>query len=80
MKSQQQTAEYFQRFASEWRRKVDGAHPGKANVIRQRNEFVLAVAGELEKPGRALDLGCGAGEHLLLPSISSFAVHSVLAR
>ncbi len=63
MKSQQrQTAEYFRRSAGGWPRKADGALPATVNLIRQRNEFVPAVAGELEKPGRALDLGCGTGE------------------
>lgn len=57
---QAQSYSYFNRVAHEWRRKAEGM-PAAPNVIRQRNECVLAVARR-RAPGAALDVGCGTGE------------------
>ena len=59
---QQETKNYFQRFAAEWRRKAEGALPQSVNVIGQRNQYVLKIAEALEIRGNTLDVGCGTGE------------------
>jgi len=55
---QEQTLDYFNRSADEWKHKAKGV-ADNVNVIAERNDYVLSVAG---KPGRSLDVGCGTGE------------------
>jgi 2-polyprenyl-3-methyl-5-hydroxy-6-metoxy-1,4-benzoquinol methylase len=59
---QDQALEFFRRFASDWRQRAEGGELRKANVIRQRNEYVLEVARRRDGIGRFLDVGCGTGE------------------
>ena len=60
-KQQQETLEYFRKHAEDWRSKAVGGRNDKANVIEQRNEYILQV--EDERPvTRFLDVGCGTGE------------------
>lgn len=59
---QDQTLEFFRRFAAEWRRRAEGGEARKVNVIRQRNGYVLEVARRRGDVRSFLDVGCGSGE------------------
>jgi 2-polyprenyl-3-methyl-5-hydroxy-6-metoxy-1,4-benzoquinol methylase len=59
---QQETWRYFSDSAAEWRKKAEGSLPIRVNVIKQRNDFVLALALRLPALKRSLDVGCGTGE------------------
>ncbi len=45
-KQQQETLEYFRKHAEDWRSKAVGGRNDKANVIEQRNEYILQVEDE----------------------------------
>ncbi len=60
---QQQTLEYFSKFADDWRSKAANKDPKrKFNVIKARNDYVLDVTKAMGSAKRGLDIGCGTGE------------------
>ncbi|MEP6495783.1 MAG: class I SAM-dependent methyltransferase [bacterium] len=59
---QQQALEYFRSHATEWRSKANGTDGIAVNIIEQRNQYVLDVAGERSHTETSLDVGCGTGE------------------
>jgi len=59
---QQETLNYFRRAAAQWRQKAEGSIPMKVNVIKQRNDYVLKVAGNKTHLEHSLDVGCGTGQ------------------
>lgn len=61
-KQQQETLNYFDAFAKDWKEKAQGQKVAKVNVINQRNNYVLEVVKMHEKNIRTLDVGCGTGE------------------
>jgi 2-polyprenyl-3-methyl-5-hydroxy-6-metoxy-1,4-benzoquinol methylase len=74
-KQQQETLEYFNRNARDWRSKASADGFSKINIIRQRNDFVLAVASERPSTKAFLDVGCGTGE--LVCDMSARGIRSV---
>lgn len=61
-KQQQETLEYFRKHAEDWRSKAVGGRNDKANVIEQRNDYILQVEDERPATRSFLDVGCGTGE------------------
>ena len=62
---QTETQNYFDRFASDWKRKGSGTMPARVNIIAQRNGIALDVLASLPAPRRVLDVGCGTGDLVL---------------
>ncbi|MEP7164106.1 MAG: methyltransferase domain-containing protein [Ferruginibacter sp.] len=61
-KQQQETLNYFDAFAKDWKEKAQGQKVAKVNVISQRNNYVLEVVKTRVKNSKTLDVGCGTGE------------------
>lgn len=61
-KQQLEALEYFSKHAGDWRAKAADVGSIKANVIEQRNGYVLQVADERPAMRSFLDVGCGTGE------------------
>ncbi len=62
---QEQTLNYFRKFAEDWRSKAEGGNDKEFNVIESRNSYVVQVAKNLQNSRNiqsALDVGCGTGE------------------
>ncbi len=60
---QEETLDYFNRFAQNWRDKAEGWNAlRKFNVIAARNNCALHVGDTMEHVEYALDVGCGTGE------------------
>jgi|SaaInlStandDraft_6_1057023.scaffolds.fasta_scaffold52169_2 2-polyprenyl-3-methyl-5-hydroxy-6-metoxy-1,4-benzoquinol methylase len=59
---QEETLEFFKKYASEWSIKAEDAGKTKVNVIKQRNDYVTMVANELDNVNSFLDIGCGTGD------------------
>ena len=51
-KQQQETLEYFRKHAEDWRSKAVGSRNDKANIIEQRNEYILQVRMNVQQRGR----------------------------
>jgi len=76
MKDQhEETLNYFNGHAKEWRNKAETFAHNKVNVIRQRNGFVIKVIENRRFTDRALDVGCGTGE--LVCDIARMDIDSV---
>ena len=61
-KQQQETLNYFDAFAKDWKEKAQGQKVSKVNVINQRNGYVLEVIKSRSNNSKTLDVGCGTGE------------------
>lgn len=61
-KQQREAREYFSRSAREWEQRAERTSPARVNVIRQRNQYVLAALTAIPRVHQALDVGCGTGE------------------
>lgn len=61
-KQQNEALAYFRRYADDWREKGRIDSSDKANVIKQRNDFVLKIIDKRKKIETALDIGCGTGD------------------
>lgn len=61
-KQQQETLNYFDAFARDWKEKAQGLKHAKVNIINQRNGYVLEVIKSRNQNLRTLDVGCGTGE------------------
>lgn len=59
---QQETLNYFDAFAKDWKEKAQGQKVFKVNVINQRNGYVLEVIKSRSRNSKTLDVGCGTGE------------------
>lgn len=59
---QKETLKYFNLNARNWARKAGRKSPAEANVIQQRNNFVISVIKEKGRGTSLLDVGCGSGE------------------
>ena len=74
-KQQQETLNYFDAFAKDWKEKAQGQKISKVNVINQRNNYVLEVVKSRAKNSKTLDVGCGTGE--LVHEISKLNIHAL---
>ena len=74
-KQQQESLDYFDKHAQEWRSKADGNNASTVNVIEERNNYVLNVAKERSCLTSCLDIGCGTGE--LVCEIGKLSVPAV---
>src|SRR6185312_14415564 len=63
-KQQEETLDYFNASAGEWRLKAEGKLR-RVNMIAQRNGAVLRTRTKLQDAKTFLDLGCGTGELVL---------------
>lgn len=61
---QAETLLYFRSHAEEWKDRVRSTDEQRVNVSRQRNQYVLNVAGQ-SGARTVLDVGCGSGELVL---------------
>ena len=61
-KQQQETLNYFDSFAQDWKEKALGNKFAKVNIINQRNNYVLEVIKSRSQNLKTLDVGCGTGE------------------
>lgn len=61
-KQQQETLNYFDAFAKDWKEKAMGQKYAKVNIINQRNGYVLEVIKSRSENLKTLDVGCGTGE------------------
>ena len=61
-KQQEETLSYFSEHAQDYDRKTQTKLADRANLITQRNGYVLMVIDEKEKVNRILDIGCGPGD------------------
>lgn len=74
-KQQQETRNYFDSFAKDWKEKAMGHKQAKVNVISQRNGYVLEVIKSRNENIKTLDIGCGTGE--LVHDIARMGIHAV---
>lgn len=65
-KQQSQALDYFNRYAKAWRAKAENDDIREFNVIRERNKFVIDVARENGPFEFFLDVGCGAGDLVIM--------------
>lgn len=61
-KQQNETLNYFDKFAGDWKEKALGNKDNQVNIINQRNDYVLEVIKARGKNSKTLDVGCGTGE------------------
>ena len=48
-RQQNETLDYFKKYADDWARKGSESSQDKVNIIKQRNDFVLKVINERKK-------------------------------
>lgn len=61
-KQQQETLNYFDAFAKDWKEKAMGQKHAKVNIINQRHGYVVEVVKSRTETRKTLDVGCGNGE------------------
>ena len=61
-KQQNETLNYFDKFAGDWKEKALGNKDNEVNIINQRNNYVLEVIKSRSQNAKTLDVGCGTGE------------------
>jgi ubiquinone/menaquinone biosynthesis C-methylase UbiE len=61
---QQETLNYFRKFATDWMEKATVRTDAVANVIKQRNDFVSDIMEKYNYKS-LLDIGCGTGDLVL---------------
>ena len=61
-KQQQETLNYFDAFARDWKEKAMGQKHAKVNIINQRHGYVVEVVKSRTETIKTLDVGCGNGE------------------
>ncbi|MGO9571943.1 MAG: class I SAM-dependent methyltransferase [Desulfomonilaceae bacterium] len=59
---QNQTLNFFDSFALQWREAAEGTSETEFNLIKNRNATVKMVAERIGNVTRVLDIGCGSGE------------------
>jgi len=74
-KQQEETLNYFEAYAKDWKEKAMGQKVAQVNVITQRNNYVLEVIKMRNENLKTLDVGCGTGE--LVHEIAKLNIHSI---
>lgn len=59
---QEETREFFERFAQAWQAGARGTGEDSFNLVKHRNATVHLVRQQMTRVSRFLDIGCGSGE------------------
>lgn len=59
---QEETLRYFKANAEGWQKKAKASGEGTANIIQQRNGYVIGVIKDRRETRSILDIGCGTGD------------------